>query len=438
MRNVVLVGLVASLATSVLGGPPRLPEPKPDQALVVAIRPGDPGGGDIVADYIFFDETPVAVTKGGTHNLIHHPAGTYMVWCQGGAGIVDLVPEETFFVVCGAFHGFSIVDQEEGEKLFADTKLAPAFTAEVAKRAQKRLPRFHPQFQKLLQERRSVLPAVAELVRPEDASAYLAVPRYSKVTLELMENISSANNTNGEKLLFRVAEAGAVEGHVWLPAGTVVDGYVIESIPAGGGGRPGGVSIDVASLSLPDNPPIPLLGQITLCGQQRGSQSALAFAFGGVLGASAVKGRNSVILVGERVEFWTGGDAWVKAPIAPLQSAEKVVASVHATMMTILEVSMMTEKPPQPPVQVGFDAPSEVKAVRLYEVAGWRVPQEVKATAVRRSEKGWIAEFDRWSLVRHLPVRDTTFPARFQLEMSDGSLAIAEAQVKWKPQTAAQ
>ena len=92
MRSPFVTLLVFALvcASSVLAGP--IPPPKEGQGLLVLIRPGDPGGADMLADYVFDGETPLAVTKGGTYKAVDAAPGEHMIWCQGGGDVIDVVP----------------------------------------------------------------------------------------------------------------------------------------------------------------------------------------------------------------------------------------------------------------------------------------------------------------------------------------------------------
>jgi hypothetical protein len=51
---------------------------------------------------------------------------------------------------------------------------------------------------------------------------------------------------------------------------------------------------------------------------------------------------------------------------------------------------------------------------------------------VRRDDKGWIATFDGWSILRHLRMADTPVPARFELRTGDGQVVVAEAMPSWQ------
>jgi len=224
---------------------------RPDQALVYVIRPADPGGGDMVADYFFAGEQLLAVTKGKTHAGAYLPPGKHLLWCQGGAALLDLVPGQTYYVVCGFFHGFSLLDDaEEAATLMAETKPGPAIGPSQQEKARKRLERFYSSTNNAIRAEGWDQPSPPPLPVPADTSGLILVPAYTPVVLELMENLSSSVTPAGERVRFRVVSSGSAASPARIAPGSVAEGVVMAVRAASKGGGAGGLAIDVPALVL--------------------------------------------------------------------------------------------------------------------------------------------------------------------------------------------
>lgn len=175
-----LLCLPAAGRVAAVASPPASPgmtfPVRPDQALVYVIRPADPGGGDMVADYFFAGEQLLAVTKGKTHGAAYLPPGKHLLWCQGGAALLDLVPGQTYHVVCGFFHGFSLLDDaEEAATLLAETKPGPEIGPGQREKARKRFDKFYPAVQNAIAAEGWDQPSPPV---PADKSGLVRVPAY--------------------------------------------------------------------------------------------------------------------------------------------------------------------------------------------------------------------------------------------------------------------
>lgn len=284
---------------------------RPDQALVYVIRPADPGGGDIVADYFFAGEKLLAVTKGKTHGAAYLPPGRHLLWCQGGSALLDLVPGRTYYVVCGFFHGFSLLDEEEGAELLAATHPGPEIGPAQQEKARKRCEKFYPSFQKAIAAEGWDQPSPPPLPLPADTAGLIHVPAYTPVELELMENLSSSVTPADQRVRFRVVSAGSVGPAPWVAPGTLAEGVVMAVRPAPKGGGAGGLAVDVPALPVAPGVALALVGQVVGTAKSRAKAATIAFAFGGLIGASFVHGREMFYLAGERFTFWTRDEAWL-------------------------------------------------------------------------------------------------------------------------------
>lgn len=424
--------LVVLVAAAALAAPPTVPDPKPDSALLILMRPGDPGGGDIVTDYLFADEKLIALSKGGTHSFVDQAPGTHAIWCPSGGAELDLVPGQKYFIVCGFFHGFSVLNEEDGLAVLAKTKPAPPVTPQAIEGVKKRerFDRFYRSLRAAFEKNHQLLPPAAAPAPPADLAGRTKVPHYSPVTLELMENLSSATATTGEKVAFRVVRADTAEGKPWLRPGSPVEGVVLGVLPAGRSGRAGVVVLDIASATAGEGVAVPLMGQLVSTARSRAAAATLGLAIGGLIGQAMVKGNDVAHLAGERFDFWTRDDVWLVPP-ADEPAAPARPADMQAKIATPLDPSMLIKGwPGRVHVVVEGDAP--VAKMALVEVGGWPLPRPVEAASVTGSAKqGWLADFDSWSVLRYLRAADAPVPVRFRVQLADGRELIAEATPAW-------
>ncbi|HEV8240072.1 MAG TPA: hypothetical protein VGS57_11945 [Thermoanaerobaculia bacterium] len=409
-----------------------------DEATVYVIRPGDPGGGDMVGDYVFADDRLLGVTKGKTHLVAHLPAGLHTLWCQGGGAPLELVPGQIYYLVCGFFHGYSLLDAEAGKALVAETKERPAATPaeQEDKKARRRREQF-PGLQKALAEEGWLPEPLPPPPVPADTSTMMQVPAYTPVELELMENVSSANAKAGQALRFRAAAPGRIGDQEWLPAGTDVVGAVVAVRAAGRGGQPGVLAIDVRAVPIAANVRLALMGQLVSTGTSRGRAALAAFAFGGLLGSSLVEGREMVYFAGERFTFWTRDAAWAP-PAQALQSAIASAggtsdgAAIVARIPTLSAASLAAHEPP-PPIAVAVETSSALSAVALVKVGDWTLPEPVRAQrVVRGPDGGWVATFGGWDFLRYLLPSTRPVPVELRADTDDGGSLVAAGSVTWR------
>ena len=241
-----------------------------------------------------------------------------------------------------------------------------------------------------------------------------------------MENISSAHSRTGDRVIFRVIDAGGA----WAAPDTAVEGIVLFAEPSGRGGKPGLLRVDVPGVTAADGTTVPVMGQLIAIARSRAGAANVGNALGGLIGMMMVKGRDVVNFAGERFDFWTRDAAWIAMPAAATPATQPTADAV-AKLSAPIDVASFTRQN-LPRMQVAVQAEGEVSSVHLLAVGDWALPSPANAAAVRRDGEGWIADFDGWSLLRHLRVSDTPVPARFRVTLADGKQSIAEGAPAWQ------
>jgi hypothetical protein len=205
--------------------------------------------------------------------------------------------------MAGVFHGFHLIEEEPARAFIAESNYIELDEKQREKGMDNAAKR-HEQSKELIAEW-LVLPDVPAPARPAVIDGLLRVPQYSEVVLALDEPLASETVSSGQVVAFRVLDALAVDGNVWLAAGTVVVGAVTWAQPAGRGGAAGNIRIDVTSVSATDGTVVPVVGQIMTSGKR--NNVGLAF---GALGAFA-KGDELALAQGETFSFYTRDEVWL-------------------------------------------------------------------------------------------------------------------------------
>jgi hypothetical protein len=306
----------AAIAVMTLSSPaeaqetPVLAEARADQALLYVLRPNDPGDGDVYAGHIYIERADgtaeiIAATRGSSYTFAHVPAGRHYLFSQGaGAAYLELVPGETYYLVAGVFHGFFLIDEEAGQAFIAESGKYIELDEEQREKGMEKAAKRHEQSKELIAEW-LILPDVPAPPRPAVIDGLLRVPQYSEVVLALDEPLSSETVAGGQAVAFRVANDVAVDGTVWLSAGTVVEGTVTWVQPSGRGGKAGNIRIDVMSVPATDGSAVPVVGQVVTSAKR--NNAGVMF---GAIGALA-KGDELALAQGETFSFYTRDEVWV-------------------------------------------------------------------------------------------------------------------------------
>lgn len=307
----------AVCAGSVLGAPNDRPqpkvwaEPKPDQALVYFIRPG--GGSK---RFVFADQTILAHLGGDSYAYAFLPPGGHLVWDEAFTQYIEVVPGQVYYMLFGT--GVSIVPTAKGREVLESVKHFQQLDTEQAAKGSKVAAARYARVKTLAEARGSA--HLAELPAPSpppQTEGLLRVPAYSPVSVELAETVTSKLNTAGQKVAFRVVEDAAVDGSVWLRAGTEVHGLVVEAEHSGGNGRPGLLEVRVLALPGSQGAFIPAVGQLVSIGKSKSGAANAAGWGAGLLGRALVKGNDAELAAGLRLTVFTRHEAWTELAAQP-------------------------------------------------------------------------------------------------------------------------
>ncbi len=413
-------------------------EIEPDKALLYVIRPKGARGGNTVGQDIFADTKLLMRLRGNAYGFAYLEPGTHTIWGSGCYRDLELVPGKALYLLCGDL-GMATVSEEEGLAYLEEVEYYnppdPAVEAKRAgkeEKAESRLPKLRLSWQEYAKSIELESPAAP--TAPSDHAGLVLVPAYSSIELELMENVSSFMSELGEEIWFRTIEETRANGSAWLPAGTAVKGIVVEIHHARRGGGSGGFEIEVPSLETPDGTAVPLIGQLIDAGRHKLGKASTAAAFGGLLGAAMVKGREAFELSGETWTAWTRFDIWVR-PFASDSITAAASTSTTADPVDVRVEGALTfnlEKHHDPSeITLLVETDALVSHLEATAVNDWPLPEPVETLRLESRDSVMAATFDGWSLLRYLPPGPEPVPVRFSGRLADGTEFTALADLSW-------
>ena len=390
---VFVLSLPVSLAGSTIQKAKQWGEPRHDKALVYAVREKAFVGG-AVGMFVFADEQLIAFLRNGTYSFAYIDPGQHMIWGDTDSTLdIHLVAGETYYISAHVAGPITLLTESDGkaaiDRIGAYIQNDATDTENGAKRVAKRYEKVRKR------EARKEKPAVEQLPAAGAAAAEgsLKLAANTKLSMELMENLSSALNTAGQTVWLRVAEDVASDGKVVIPRGTPVRAMLRQVQHGSSHGAPGTLSATFVSIDLDASHRIAVVGDVSSSGRQR-----TAGAVSGGLMGLLITGTEAFEAAGSHYPAWIRDDTWLGAT-----SATPAAASHPATTAAPVELAFgANTRSELPPVRLSFPCAAEVPVVQLVSIGDWTLPEPVKALTAAREGEACLADFDGWSLLRHL------------------------------------
>lgn len=398
---ILINGLTPAASASTVHKEKRYGEPRPDKALVYVIREKAFVGGG-VGIFVFADEQLIAFVRNNSYGFGYVEPGSRLLWGDTPRSLeVQLVAGETYYVEARPVNPISLLTEGQGKKAIesvgafieSDQKDLDTAARKVAKRYDK------VQSREARQEKASIEEVAAPDTAPAEGKFRLA-PN-TRITIELMENISSSLSVMGETVWFRVADEVDADTRVLIPNGSRVKATVRQARAGASFGEQGTLDIALVSVDLDDQMRIPLLGGLAVAGEQR-----TAGMMTGLVAGAFIKGTEAFHAAGTRFSAWTRDEVWLDA------TSETVAAVCHTGVIGPQRDFVFggnTRREP-PPVELPFPCSGEVSDVHIVSVGDWRLAEPVKAMSVSRANDICTARFAGWSVLRHVRLSDTAQP----------------------------
>ena len=418
-------------------------ELKPDKALLYVIRPKGPRGANNIEWDIFADQQYLLRLHGNSYGFIYLEPGRYTIWGGLSAKEIEFVPGEAFYLLNGEL-GTALVSETEGRAYIEQTRYYDPPDARMEEKRAEKEAKAGDLMAKVKRRaekhgERIEVPIEGPLPETSDTTGRIQVPQYSPVEVELMEAVSSTMSELGEAVWFRARTAASVNGRVWLPEGTPIQGILSETHSASRFGGSAGLELVIPSITAADGTVIPTIGHLIDAGRHRqgaaSTASAIGGALGGALGGAMIKGKEAFILCREPWKIWTRHEAWVSStPSIAATESQELEGNVHQYRVRCAEpLQFNLEKHREiDDIRLIVESDETLTTLELTSVGDWSLQTPCAAKSMDQEDASSFATFDGWSLLRHLPAGSEPIPLRFTGVTATGDRFVARGELNWQ------
>ncbi len=409
-----------------------LGQPQPDKALVYMVRQGQLAGGGRT-ERLFVEDKVIGILPNKKYTFAYVEPGTHLLWGSFHKEpiIVDFAGGQTYFIVFKLSERISLVPEDLGSAAVAKADgfepMSDANLKKGNKEGADKWPERRTKFAELIavgQAERNYTPTAS-------TEGMAKVPSSTAVSIELMENVTTATSQLGDAVWARATADVVVDGNLIIRKGAPVKAVVRSSKGKGGFGKGGLVDIAFLSVAAADGTICPLLGQMMTRGKTEGTN--VASIFGGIGAAYLVKGGEGYQAAGEPATAFTKADVWIK-PQTTSESMGGITGTaasqpsgqvMNATIMSPLVCDLGAAKGPGK-VHVTFDGSYDLEQAKLAVVLGSDIEAPVPALAVGKDGERASADFDGWTICRFLREGQAETSFGFHLTTRDGQVLKAE------------
>ncbi|HVT43613.1 MAG TPA: hypothetical protein VMT00_04410 [Thermoanaerobaculia bacterium] len=419
LRRIIICAFLALLSAfplpaSTVHETKQMGEPRPDKALVYVIREKAFVGGG-VGIFVFADEQLIAFVRNNTYGFGYVEPGEHLLWGDTPSGLdVHFVAGETYYVAARPVNPISLMTEAEGKQ--AIERVASYIESDQADldNAAKKVAKRYEKVQRREAKKEKADVEQVSVAAPASTEGKVTLAANTKLSIELMENLSSSLNRLGETVWFRVADEIVAGDGVVIPKGSRVKAAIRQVKPGSSFGEQGVIDIALVSVDLDDATRVPLVGQLAAAGEER----AAGVMTGLVVGAF-IRGTEAFYPVGTMFSAWTREDVW-------LRPTGSVTAPVHTGVTAPaldLAFGENTRRNP-PPVELSFPCGGAVTDVQLVSAGDWQLPESVRPLSVTRSGDICAARFDGWSVLRYVQPSDTPRPLHLHATSGEAELHV--------------
>ncbi len=250
-----------------------------------------------------------------------------------------------------------------------------------------------------------------------------------------MEAVSSTMSELGGAVWFRARTAASVNGRVWLPEGTPIQGILSETHSARRFGGSGGLEVVISSITAADGTVISAIGHLIDAGRHRQGAASTASALAGALGGAMVKGKEAFILCRKPWRIWTRHEAWVSpTPSIAATESQELDGDVHQYRVRCAEpLQFNLEKHGEiDDIRLTVESNETLRTLELTSVGNWNLQTPCAARFMDQEGASSFATFDGWSLLRHLPAGSEPIPLRFTGVTATGDRFVARGELNWQ------
>lgn len=260
----------------------------------------------------------------------------------------------------------------------------------------------------------------------------VTVPAGTSVPVELMENVHSSFNTQGEVIHLQVADPVIIGGVTVIPEGARVEAEISSVEGAGMVGKAGGVNFQPVRIAAADGQWIPL-DPANFGDEGEGAGAGMIFAIG-----LFAKGKPGFVPRGTNYRVTIRRDTEVATDMfAEVREQLAGELTLSGSVDVIPRIRTKKSKPGRP-ISLELNVPADLASlvttgatdVAIVSFNDYAPERPVQSSMVELNSRDGVltATFDWWSVIRYAqPGRNSIVT---QLELSDGRLAQADLQMQ--------
>lgn len=409
-----------------------LGQPQSDKALLYMVRQGEFAGSGRT-ERIFVEDKVIGILPNKKYAFAYVEPGTHLLWGSFHKEpiIVDFAGGQTYFIVFKLSERISLVPEDLGSVAVAKSDRIELMSDDNLRKGNKEGADKWPDRRTKFADLIAVGQAERNYTPPASTDDLVKMPGSTAVSVELMENVTTATSRLGNAVWARATANVLVDGKLFIRKGAPVKAVIRASKGKGGFGKGGLVDIALLSVTAADGTVCPLLGQTMTRGKTEGT--GFESFFGGALAAYTVKGKEGYQPAGKPATAFTKTDVWIK-PQTTNESAGGITGTAgsqpsgqktKATIMSPLECNLGAGKGPGK-VHVTFDGSYDLEQAKLAVVLSSDIEAPIPALAVGRDGDRASADFDGWAICRFLREGETETLLGFHLTTRDGQVLRAE------------
>ena len=458
------VGMPTAHAVETTTDKPVVEAPE-DKALVYFFSPKRPGSR--LVTYLYIDDEFVGTLRHNSFTYALVEEGRHVLWTfstlsmksrlfKAMSNVLGPTPWEgsEFRVVGGRTYYFGIVEpegdrsahapfgEERGAERIGKIKFYATATEEESEVSAVHLAGRSSEIVEQFRDSYVEVPDHPTPEAPLDVTGLMRIDAGTEVTLELAQNLSSERDTSGNEVWFRVVEDAVAAEGVWLRGGTMVRGLLHHAHK--GSSNVGGGVLDVAvpALVAVDGTVVPTRADIYEKGEQLSKESrgfwsvvrAWDIVEGGDDNIGPIGGGSAFLLLGSTAAVHTRDTVWI-APTSEEDGSGEAAPSPAKVRLRLRAHEI--EFPSWLQFErVRFSASHQERpaTLRVRSIAGRPPPVEIEAIKTTRATEGWLYVFDRWQILRFLPL--TSGESRVAIELDgvfeNGTTFVVEVPIDLK------
>lgn len=382
---------------------------QPDKALVYLIRPSN-FIASVRTQFVYLDQAFLGALDNNTYTFAYVNPGTYLIWTNW-----TRVQKKIIFDA-GQVYYFRIFDQvlllakEEGISAINSVPNFAGPTEKELKKAQVHIQKRYGRAKKRMEkdEYAQVVSTINSPALVKRAGAVF-LPALTSIKIKLLENVTSALSSAGDKIAFQINEDVTQNGKLLIVKGTPFTGVVWHRKHGKTGGVAGTFELLVSSVPAADGNLVPVSGHIsTIQGTDRTNEAMVRYLAAGLVGFLTTKSREGFLFSQQEFIVTTKEDTWI-LPMTP----EKIAALSNSAQPSSKIYEAIVKHPikffpykKKSPKDITVDVGNQYiwDQLSLVAIDDTILSSPVTSQKVNGQSNSQNFIFDGWNIVRYIPI----------------------------------